>query len=117
MIKKLTRLSACLLLTCCMSSTIFAQGVWTKKTSIGNSDAIVRAGAAGVTVNNNGYVLFGSFYGNLYRNDGYRYDEANDKWIRIADLPASIRSGAIAFAINETEFGTLQPKQQKTVAI
>ncbi|HKR06370.1 MAG TPA: kelch repeat-containing protein [Bacteroidia bacterium] len=100
MIKNLTLLSVCLLLTCCMTSMIFAQGVWTKKTSIGNSDATVRAGAAGVTVNNNGYVLFGSFYGNLYRNDGYRYDEANNKWIRIADLPASIRSGAVAFAIN-----------------
>jgi|GEM_PF-2397905 len=100
MIKNLVLLSGSLLLICCIHSIIFAQGVWTKKTSIGNSDATVRAGAAGVTVNNNGYVLFGSFYGNLYRNDGYRYDEANDKWIRIADLPASARSGAIAFALN-----------------
>lgn len=87
-----------------MSSQILAQGIWTQKPSIGNSDYVERTLLTGFELNGDGYIAGGIAPGRQTLrnslNDVYRYSVAGDSWSRMADCGVSGRTGATSFSIN-----------------
>ena len=83
---------------------MIAQGVWTQKPSIGNSDYVERTHLAGFELNGEGYIAGGLAPGRqTFRNslnDVYRYSVSGDSWSRVADCGVSGRAGAMAFSVN-----------------
>lgn len=83
---------------------MIAQGVWTQKPSIGNSDYVERTMLTGFELNGDGYIAGGIAPGRQTLrnslNDVYRYSVAGDSWSRMADCGVSGRTGATSFSIN-----------------
>ncbi len=83
---------------------ISAQGIWTQKSSIGNSDWTERVLATAFQINGIGYVGGGQIAGRQnYRmpaRDVYSYNPSSGDWSRIADCGNTGRIAAIAFSIN-----------------
>ena len=93
-------------LTSCNSSptTSTLPGSWDK---LGDFKGYPRTGASCFVINGVAYVGCGFNYelagiagasGRL--KDFWRYDDANDDWIQVADFPGGVRSGAVAFSLN-----------------
>ena len=87
----------------CLPFFLGAQGIWTQKPSIGNSDYVERTLAAGFELNGEGYVACGLSAGRQnFRNsmnDVYRYNPVNGTWNRVADCGVSGRAGATSFSV------------------
>jgi N-acetylneuraminic acid mutarotase len=79
-----------------------AQGTWTKKPSIGNSDWVERYGAGAFNIGSDGYVVGGSTVGRQsFRSsvqDVYRY--SGNTWSHIADCATFGRVNGVAFTVN-----------------
>lgn len=73
-----------------------ATDAWTRKNSFPHS---VNNPACFV-INDTAYVGIGLDNSLSYHNEFYRYDQAHDQWIRIADFPGAARYGAMTFALH-----------------
>ena len=81
---------------------ISAQGVWTQKPSIGNSDWVGRYGATGFCIGTDGYVVGGRTVGrqNNFSSVQDAYKFSNNTWSRVADCATFGRVNGISFTIN-----------------
>ena len=93
-----------ILLLLLLPSVLCAQGLWTQKPSIGNSDYVERTLATGFELNGEGYIAGGLGVGRQnFRNslnDVYKYNPGSSTWSRVADCGVSGRAGATSFSVN-----------------
>ncbi|MBL7923098.1 MAG: IPT/TIG domain-containing protein [Bacteroidia bacterium] len=83
---------------------LVAQGTWTQKSSIGNSDWTERVLASGFEINGTGYVACGQTSGRqnfrMSARDVYAYNPISGVWSRVADCGNTGRIAGIAFSLN-----------------
>ncbi len=100
-------LMAALFLTACSNDDdTDTLGNWIEQSDF---EGLPRSNAVSFVVNN--YVYVGTGYNDdadsEYMNDFWKYDPANDSWVKVADFPGAGRSGAVAFVIgNKAYVGT-----------
>lgn len=73
-----------------------ATDVWTRK----NNFPYSANNPACFVINDTAYVGIGLDNSLTYHSDFYRYDQAHDQWIRIADFPGLPRYGAMTFSLH-----------------
>lgn len=68
--------------------------IWTRKADFGG---VARAGAAGFSIGNKGYI--GTGYNGSFLNDFWEYDPTNDTWTQKANFGGTGRCNAVGFSI------------------
>ena len=85
-----------------LANSVFADWIWTKKTSLpfgGKRDR-----AISFSINGFGFVGTGLDSLNLVQNDLWRYDTSSNSWMQMADFPGVPRRDAVAFVIDSFAF-------------
>ncbi len=95
--KKLTTL----LLLFFATTSLFAQGLWTKMADFGGGS---RIGAVTFSIGHYVYMGMGWSAPNTYVSDFWRWDQHTNTWSQIASLPGMSRISGLAFVIGDTAY-------------